>query len=66
MIGGVHWKAGDEAVMADQDYFAMQEHFKLMAERYGVVNKKVSVPNHPTSDQEISRQKPPVNPRTLF
>ncbi len=53
VIGGQHWKAGDEAVMAEQDYGAMLDHFKLVANRYGVVNKMVSVPNHPKSDEEI-------------
>jgi selenocysteine lyase/cysteine desulfurase len=53
VIGGIHWSAGDEAVMAEQDYGAMLNHFKLMEKRYGIVNKIVSVPNHPKSDEEI-------------
>jgi len=53
VIGGIHWNAGDEAVMAEQDYGAMLNHFKLMEKRYGVVNKLVSVPNHPKNDKEI-------------
>jgi selenocysteine lyase/cysteine desulfurase len=53
VIGGMHWKTGDEAVMAEQDYGAMLDMFKLVAKRYGVVNKIVSVPNHPSSDEEI-------------
>lgn len=53
IIGGYHWKEGDEAVMAFQDYGAMRDMFKLVAQRYGVVNKQVSVPNHPKSDAEI-------------
>ena len=53
VIGGLHWEEGDEAVMAEQDYFAMREMFKLVSKRYGVVNKTVSVPNHPRSDDEI-------------
>ena len=53
VISGMHWKAGDEAVMAEQDYGAMLNQFKLMEKRYGIVNKVVSVPNHPKSDQEI-------------
>jgi selenocysteine lyase/cysteine desulfurase len=53
IIGGIHWQAGDEAVMALQDYGSMLEMFKLVAKRYGVVNKIVSVPNHPSSDEEI-------------
>ncbi len=53
IIGGFHWTAGDEAVMAMQDYGAMLEMFKLVAKKHGVVNKIVSVPNHPASDEEI-------------
>jgi selenocysteine lyase/cysteine desulfurase len=53
IIGGIHWNAGDEAVMAEQDYGSMLEMFKLVAKRYGVINKIVSVPNHPSSDEEI-------------
>ncbi|MFT3932254.1 MAG: aminotransferase class V-fold PLP-dependent enzyme [Chitinophagaceae bacterium] len=53
IIGGYKWNAGDEAIMAEQDYGFMLEMFKLVAKRYGVVNKIVSVPNHPASDDEI-------------
>jgi selenocysteine lyase/cysteine desulfurase len=53
VIGGLDWKPGDEAVMAEQDYGAMLEMFKHVSKRYGVVNKVVSVPNHPQSDDEL-------------
>jgi selenocysteine lyase/cysteine desulfurase len=53
VIGGLDWKPGDEAVMAEQDYPAMLEMFRQVSKRYGVVNKIVSVPNHPISDEEI-------------
>lgn len=53
VIGGMNWKAGDEAVMAEQDYGAMLDMFKLVAKRYGMVNKIISIPNHPASDEEI-------------
>ncbi len=53
IIGGFPWKEGDEAVMADQDYGAMLQMFKQVAGRFGVVNKRVSIPNHPKSDSEI-------------
>ncbi len=53
VISGIHWKAGDEAVFAQQDYGAMRDQFELVSQRYGVVNKVVSVPNHPKSDSEI-------------
>lgn len=53
IIAGVHWNAGDEAIMAEQDYGAMLDMFKQVAKRHGVVNKIVSIPNHPESDEEI-------------
>jgi len=53
IIGGMNWKEGDEAVMAEQDYGAMLNHFKFVARRFGVVNRMVSVPNHPKDDEEI-------------
>ncbi len=53
VIGGTHWQAGDEAVMAEQDYGSMLDMFKLVAKRHGVINKIISVPNHPASDEEI-------------
>ncbi|MEQ1585477.1 MAG: aminotransferase class V-fold PLP-dependent enzyme, partial [Cyclobacteriaceae bacterium] len=53
VIGGTHWKEGDEAVMAEQDYGSMLNMFKLIEKKHGVVNKIISVPNHPASDDEI-------------
>ena len=53
VIGGMDWKPGDEAVMAEQDYGAMLDMFKQAAKRYGVINKVISLPQHPKSDEEI-------------
>ena len=53
VIAGYDWKAGDEAVMAMQDYGAMLDMFKLQASRHGIVNKVISIPNHPKLDEEI-------------
>ncbi len=53
IISGFHWNEGDEAIMAEQDYGSMLEMFKQVGKRYGVVNKILSVPNHPVSDDEI-------------
>ena len=53
IIAGQDWRAGDEAVMAEQDYGAMLDMFKQVARRHGVVNKIISLPNHPRSDDEI-------------
>lgn len=65
IIGGFSWKKGDEAIFAKQDYGAMQNHFKLMEKRYGIVNKKVSIPNHPASDEElVSLYENQITPKT--
>ena len=53
VISGIDWKAGDEAVMAAQDYGAMLDMFALQAKRYGVVNRIVSLPIDPQSDDGI-------------
>ncbi len=53
VIAGIDWKAGDEAVMAMQDYGAMLDMFRLQEKRHGIVNKLISIPNHPKSDEEI-------------
>ncbi|MDT0606680.1 aminotransferase class V-fold PLP-dependent enzyme [Croceitalea rosinachiae] len=53
IIGGFPWKKGDEAIFALQDYGAMRIHFHQMRDRYGIVCKEVSVPNHPKTDEEL-------------
>ncbi len=53
VISGIDWKAGDEAVMAEQDYGSMLDMFKQQAKRYGMVNKLISIPLDPKSDEEI-------------
>ena len=53
VINGYDWKAGDEAVMAAQDYGAMLDMFALQARRRGIVNRVVSLPMDPRSDAEI-------------
>ena len=53
VINGFDWQPGDEAVMAEQDYGAMLDMFKLQARRHGIVNRVVSLPIDPRSDDEI-------------
>lgn len=53
IISGQDWKAGDEALMAIQDYGSMLDMFDQISRRYGVVLNKISVPNIPASDEEI-------------
>lgn len=65
IIGGFPWKKGDEAVFAKQDYGAMRIHFHQQEERYGIVCKEVSLPNHPASDEEIvSLYESQITPKT--
>lgn len=53
VIGGLDWKAGDQAIMAYQDYGAMLDMFEQVQNRYGVERIMLSVPNHPKDDDEI-------------
>jgi len=53
VINGIHWNAGDEAIMAQQDYGSIVNQLKLMQKRYSIVANVLSVPNHPASDDEI-------------
>ncbi len=53
IINGFPWQKGDEAVMAQHDYGSMLDMFAQTAKRYGIINKIVSVPLHPKSDEEI-------------
>ena len=53
VIAGKTWQQGDEAIMAAQDYGAMLDMFKLQARRFGMVNKVLSLPLNPQSDDEI-------------
>jgi selenocysteine lyase/cysteine desulfurase len=53
VVSGIDWKPGDEAVMAEQDYGHMLAQFRLMARRHGIVNKVISVPADPKTDDEV-------------
>ena len=53
IISGFPWKKNDEAIFARQDYGTMRSMFEQISERYGVVNRIISIPNHPESDEEI-------------
>ena len=55
VISGFDWKPGDEAVMANQDYGAMLDQFRLQARRYGMVNRFIDIPMNPASDDEVVR-----------
>lgn len=65
VISGFPWKSGDEAIYAQQDYGAMIDQFEMIAKRYGVVNKVISIPNHPKDDDEIvSLYEAQITPKT--
>lgn len=65
VISGIDWRAGDEAVMAAQDYGSMLDMFALQARRRGMVNRVVSLPLHPASDDEVVRlYESAITPRT--
>ena len=53
VISGLDWKPGDEAIMAEQDYGAMRDQFKLISRRYGMTPVSISVPTDPKSDDEV-------------
>lgn len=53
VIAGFDWKPGDEALMANQDYGAMLDQFRLQARRYGMVNRFIDIPLDPKSDDEV-------------
>jgi selenocysteine lyase/cysteine desulfurase len=53
VVSGFDWQKGDEAIMAIQDYGSMLDMFEQVKNRYGIVNVKVSIPNHPANDEEI-------------
>lgn len=65
VIAGHDWHAGDESVMARQDYGAMLDMFALQARRYGIVNRLVDLPPDPRSDGELVRlYENAITPRT--
>lgn len=65
IISGFPWKEGDEAIYAAQDYGSMIDQFEMVVKRYGIVNRVISVPNHPLSDEEIvDLYESQITPRT--
>lgn len=65
IISGFPWVKGDEAIYADQDYGSMKQMFKQVSKRHGIINKVISIPNHPKSDEEIvSKYENQISKRT--
>ena len=53
IIGGYPWEKGDEAIYAQQDYGSMKLMFDQVSKRYNIKTNVISIPNHPSSDEEI-------------
>jgi selenocysteine lyase/cysteine desulfurase len=53
IISGYPWKAGDEAIYANQDYGTMQTMFELASRRWGIKTVKIDIPMHPQNDEEV-------------
>jgi selenocysteine lyase/cysteine desulfurase len=53
VISGFDWKPGDEAVMANQDYGAMLDMFRMQSRRRGMRNVTLDIPMDPKSDDEV-------------
>jgi selenocysteine lyase/cysteine desulfurase len=65
IIGGFPWQPGDEAVFAEQDYGSMRDMFSMVSKDKGIVNKIISIPNNPVSDDEIVKvYADAITPRT--
>lgn len=65
IIAGFPWQAGDEALMAEQDYGSMLDMFDQVSERHGVVCKRISIPNLPKTDEDIvSLYEKAITPKT--
>ncbi len=65
IISGFPWQTGDEAIFARQDYGSMIDQFEMVSKRYGIVNRVISIPNDPTSDEEIvALYEEQIRPRT--
>ncbi|WP_339864642.1 aminotransferase class V-fold PLP-dependent enzyme [uncultured Algoriphagus sp.] len=53
IISGYPWKAGDEAIVSNQDYGSLLNMFELAERRYGIKVKRIDIPMHPENDEEI-------------
>ena len=65
VILGMDLKAGDEALMTNQDYGSMLEAWEQRAERYGITNKVIDIPLTPKNKMEIvSAFEKAITPKT--
>ncbi|MBN3582061.1 aminotransferase class V-fold PLP-dependent enzyme [Algoriphagus aestuarii] len=65
IISGYPWKSGDEAIVSNQDYGSLLNMFELAERRYGIKVKRIDIPMHPESDEEIiSVYEKAITPKT--
>lgn len=65
VILGLDLAPGDEAIMCNHDYGSMRAAFNQRARRDKIVNRVVSIPLHPESDEEIvAAYEKAITPRT--
>jgi len=65
VILGLDLDPGDEAIMCNHDYGSMRAAFNQRARRDKIVNKVISLPLHPKSDEEIvAAHEKAITPRT--
>ncbi|MEM6842723.1 MAG: aminotransferase class V-fold PLP-dependent enzyme [Bacteroidota bacterium] len=65
VILGLDLAPGDEAIMCNHDYGSMRAAFNQRARRDKIVNRVISLPLHPKSDQEIiDAYEEAITPRT--
>ncbi len=53
IISGYPWKAGDEALVSNQDYGSMLTMFDMAAKRWGIKVNRIDIPMHPENDEEV-------------
>jgi selenocysteine lyase/cysteine desulfurase len=65
VINGLDTAPGDEIIYGDQDYGSMIQVLRMKSARYGVTLKRVKIPLHPASDDEIVNvYEEAITPRT--
>ncbi len=53
IISGFPWNAGDEVILANQEYGSMVDMFKQVSKRHQIKLNYLDIPLHPKSDEEI-------------
>ncbi len=53
VIKGIPWKANDHIIFAHQEYGAMQQMIRQVAQRFDLTITNLDIPMHPESDEEI-------------